>query len=466
MPSASAMVGATPHEGLLKRAVTLSVFRKFGCRVWNHSPGRPYAHRQKLSHRGVPSRFLGFERPFGSNIVRVLLDDGRVTQSQTVVFADLPVVLPPVLLPAPEADMGAVGGGGSIESDSDDDDSAPTAHVPPPAALEEAPPAPQPAPRPAPTPDPAVAAAPHALVQPVAEQHPAPPTGRPVRSTRNPNPVYDRPIRRLQAQLAEVQAVAPERRLQVAADRNVARGEVRRVTFASPLVTAKHSVPGSGEPHSEGPRSGEPGVGELPNVEPSRRQRQRLYRVRRLRASRRRRKARHAAAHAACTMQQTPAPLVPQAPVAAALADAHAGSFAATPAFAGSAWYQALAKGAESPERLSVRADMQALAQACAAATAPVLPTPRSVAQAKRSEEWPQWELAICAELQSFFDHGVWEQGGCALPAGKTALPSHIVLDRKRDGRYKARLVAGGSHQQLWISTRPLHLCVHTAHCA
>ena len=91
---------------------------------------------------------------------------------------------------------------------------------------------------------------------------------------------------------------------------------------------------------------------------------------------------------------------------------------------------------------------MQALAQACAAATAPVLSTPRSVAQAKRSEEWPQWELAIGAELQSFFDHGVWEEGGCALPAGKTALPSHTVLDRKRDGRYKARLVTGGNHLQ------------------
>ena len=90
---------------------------------------------------------------------------------------------------------------------------------------------------------------------------------------------------------------------------------------------------------------------------------------------------------------------------------------------------------------------MQALAQACAAATAPVLPTPRSVAQAKRSEEWP-WELAIGVELQSFFDHGVWEEGGCPLAAGKTALPSHVVLDHKRGGRYKARLVAGGNHQQ------------------
>ena len=287
MPSASAMVGATPHEGLLKRAVTLSVFLKSGCSVRIPSPGRPYANRQKLSHGGVRGHLPGFERPFGSNIVRVLLDHSRVTQSQTVVFADPPVVLPPVLLPAPEVDIGAVGGGGSIDSASDDDESAPTARVPPPAAPTEAPPAQQPAPPPSPPRDAAVAAAPHALVQRVApEQHPAPPTGRPVRSTRNPNPVHDRPYRRPQAQLAEVPAVAPERRLQAAADRNVARGEVCWVTFASPLVTAKHSVPGSGEPHSEEPRSGEPGGCELPDVEPSRRQLQRLYRLPRLGASR------------------------------------------------------------------------------------------------------------------------------------------------------------------------------------
>ena len=111
-------------------------------------------------------------------------------------------------------------------------------------------------------------------------------------------------------------------------------------------------------------------------------------------------------------------------------------------------WHRALAEGAESPERLSVRADMQALAQACAAVTAPVLPTPPSVAKAKRSQEWPQWKLAIGAAMQSFFDHGVWKEGGRALPAGNTALQSHIVLDRKRDGRYKARLVAGGIHQE------------------
>jgi hypothetical protein len=73
---------------------------------------------------------------------------------------------------------------------------------------------------------------------------------------------------------------------------------------------------------------------------------------------------------------------------------------------------------------------------------------PRSEAQAKRREDWPQWQEAIDLELQSFFDHGVWDDGSCVLPAGKSALPSHFVLDCKRDGRYKARLVAGGNHQQ------------------
>ena len=74
------------------------------------------------------------------------------------------------------------------------------------------------------------------------------------------------------------------------------------------------------------------------------------------------------------------------------------------------------------------------MAQACAAATAPVLPTPRSVSQAKRSEERLQWSLASDAEVQSFLGHGVWEDTGFALPAGKEALRSHMVLDRVMGG--------------------------------
>jgi hypothetical protein len=34
------------------------------------------------------------------------------------------------------------------------------------------------------------------------------------------------------------------------------------------------------------------------------------------------------------------------------------------------------------------------------------------------------------------------------LPAGKRALPSHFIFSVKRDGRFKARLVAGGHRQQ------------------
>lgn len=86
----------------------------------------------------MPGRFLGLERPLGSNIVRVPLGDGRVTHSQSFVFADAPLVLPPVLLPAPEADVGAFCGGGDIFDENDsyryDNDDAPSALVPPPAA--------------------------------------------------------------------------------------------------------------------------------------------------------------------------------------------------------------------------------------------------------------------------------------------------------------------------------------------
>ena len=46
----------------------------------------------------------------------------------------------------------------------------------------------------------------------------------------------------------------------------------------------------------------------------------------------------------------------------------------------------------------------------------------------------------------SCLQFGVWAQ--IDLPDGKQALLSHISLERKRDGRYKARLAAGGHKQQ------------------
>jgi hypothetical protein len=54
-PAPSALFGRTPHEGFLHRTVGLSVFQRFGCRVWVHSPG----HRHKLAPRALPGRLVG-----------------------------------------------------------------------------------------------------------------------------------------------------------------------------------------------------------------------------------------------------------------------------------------------------------------------------------------------------------------------------------------------------------------------
>ena len=73
-------------------------------------------------------------------------------------------------------------------------------------------------------------------------------------------------------------------------------------------------------------------------------------------------------------------------------------------------------------------------------------PDPVSVADALSSPDAAEWQRAIDAEVASCIQFGVWEE--CDLPRGKQALPSRFVLERKRDGRYKARLVAGGHRQQ------------------
>jgi hypothetical protein len=73
-------------------------------------------------------------------------------------------------------------------------------------------------------------------------------------------------------------------------------------------------------------------------------------------------------------------------------------------------------------------------------------PAPRSVAEALSRPDAAEWQRAIDEEVASCLQYGVWSE--CQLPKGKQALPSRFVLERKRDGRYKARLVAGGHRQQ------------------
>jgi hypothetical protein len=121
MPASGATVGRTPYEGLLGRQVTLGAFRRFGCRCWVHTPGKPFVHRRKFDNRSRPGRFLGFDQPFGSGIYKVLLDSGEVTQWQTVIFDDAPHVPPPVLLPEVAAKQ-QLRSAGDMDGDSDSED--------------------------------------------------------------------------------------------------------------------------------------------------------------------------------------------------------------------------------------------------------------------------------------------------------------------------------------------------------
>jgi hypothetical protein len=54
----------------------------------------------------------------------------------------------------------------------------------------------------------------------------------------------------------------------------------------------------------------------------------------------------------------------------------------------------------------------------------------------------------LTAQIVAVRALGTWEEGGCDLPVGKRALPTHIVREIKRDGRFKSRLVAQGDKQR------------------
>ena len=72
--------------------------------------------------------------------------------------------------------------------------------------------------------------------------------------------------------------------------------------------------------------------------------------------------------------------------------------------------------------------------------------SPKSVREALSRPDAGEWKRAIQEEIDTCESYKVWTR--CKLPAGRVALPSRLVLDLKRDGRYKARLVAGGHRQE------------------
>lgn len=461
-PSKGAVDGKTPHEGFFGRAISLGIFRRFGCRVWVHNPGKPHKHRSKLAPHASPGRFLGFQHPLGCGIYRVLLDSGGERVSQTVIFDEAPFVPFPTMQPpqiAPEIAPIVLGGGDDDSDDGSEEPVAPQigelqpAHAPEPV-LEEALPdigefvqqqehAPNVMPEAAAPP-----VAPN-VAPPVAPNVPAPhapAAGRPKRTTRNQAPAYaDFPGRQAHARTA------------------ISRG----VRWHSPIAVVRTFTKSSCIKQPLAPQSL---ISELhplhstTNPPPGKRTRRRRCR----------RTARRKPPPALIPIMSMPIRRQRTGgTVRGVLARIHRplGRLGMAPLrspWGSPATYKESSESSASPQAsLSVckvrsnsavsgtgaswhhlqRDDMCCLAAASTAVQPNFRePDPLSVQEALARPDAAEWQRAIDEEIGSCLQFGVWEQSD--LPDGKQALPSRMLLERKRDGRYKARLVAGGHKQQ------------------
>lgn len=428
MPAAvsGSRVGRTPHEAFLGREVTLGVFRRFGCRVWAHVPGKPFAQRPKFGPRGVPGRFLGFERPFGSGIYRVLLDNGGVTQTQTVEFDTAPTVPPPVLLPAvqipgqqcPQTARGE-------DSDSDDEESVrhgcgESAQVPVVGQLPSGehgsgsitatPPA---------TRLPTGSRTAHQAVDVRSGSVSSGETqavGRPVRTTRNPNPRYAFTLR------CSTQLPGNSTRRGFQGDRGVGMiGGIRGEDRSSELGNVEDG-------------RGDRGLGC-----PERTCGKSKTRAARVAARRRHRRAQRNGERGSQGQREP------------GKGRSKAGRGRRRKLTVKNDTSVKCQDGGVTPEISASTVQLWESVGALAVMTVVADPVsyplpPSSVSEALSRTDAAHWQAAIDDEVQACLGFGVWEQ--CVLPTGKRALPSRFVLERKRDGRYKARLVAGGHRQE------------------
>jgi hypothetical protein len=78
--------------------------------------------------------------------------------------------------------------------------------------------------------------------------------------------------------------------------------------------------------------------------------------------------------------------------------------------------------------------------------------------QATSKSNGSSWEVADQVEIEGILDLGTWEAGGCMLPEGKKALPTHLVREVKRDRRYESRAwwLGATCSGQGWILMRHL----------
>lgn len=76
---------------------------------------------------------------------------------------------------------------------------------------------------------------------------------------------------------------------------------------------------------------------------------------------------------------------------------------------------------------------------------------PETIDEAKKRDDWPEWQLAINDELKSLEENRTWDL--VDLPDGCRAMPCKWVFKIKYNdddtvSRYKARLVAKGCSQR------------------
>ena len=70
---------------------------------------------------------------------------------------------------------------------------------------------------------------------------------------------------------------------------------------------------------------------------------------------------------------------------------------------------------------------------------------PKSISEAIRSPQWPQWLEALKKEYGGLLSKGVFnEVDRSAVPAGSKVVPTQTIFDIKKDGTFKVRIVVRG----------------------
>ena len=70
---------------------------------------------------------------------------------------------------------------------------------------------------------------------------------------------------------------------------------------------------------------------------------------------------------------------------------------------------------------------------------------PRSIDEARRSDQWDLWLAALKKEYGGLLSEGVFDEvDATAVPASTKVVPTQVIFEVKRNGTYKCRIVVRG----------------------